>query len=221
MDIDGGGDNHPDAGIVYRFAAPSYTTPYTLTHILSAGDRANDDRFGFDLAYNGTVLAVGAVRSKTGVNGAGPQLTNAGAVYLFDGSNNFQQSQKIVLDGTGGHQRTAGDIFGSALAMDIGGSTLLIGAPAERHDVTEGTGMIPGAGSIYAYTITGATATFAQKLVATQPAPSLASDRSYNARFGYKIDLNGDPANPEAMVGAYGKILNGVPSVGRVYAITP
>ncbi len=223
MDVSSAGNVAVDAGLVFRYADPSYSGPYALTHIIEANDRSAGDQFGRRLAYNDTVLAVGSANNQRDASGGGTLMTNSGAVYLFDAGTSFAQTQKITLDLAPGHQRTALDAFGFGLAMDSGSPHILIGAPNERHDVTEGTGMIVNAGSIYHFELSGNTASFQQKLVATQPPPNSATtDRSYQAVFGYSLDLSVDPANaagPSAITGSYKKILGGVSAVGRAYIL--
>lgn len=227
QDVSANGSVASNAGAVYRYFDPTYgSAPFALTHAIEAADRSAGDQFGRRLAYNGTVLAVGSPHNQRDASGGGTLMTNSGAVYLFNAATNFTQTQKITLDSVAGHQRTAGDSFGFGLAMNqhSGNSEhLLIGAPNERHDVVEGTGMIPFAGSIYHFEINNSTATaaFQQKLVATQAAPNIsATDRSYQSVFGYSIDIDQGSANqPVALTGSYKKIINGVPTIGRVYVL--
>lgn len=226
LDAGNSGPTIANAGTVYRYFDPTSSGPYALTHVIEAADRSAGDSFGRRLGFNGSVLAVASAANDLDNNGGGTAMANSGAVYLFNGANNFSQTQKITLNSVPGHLRTAGDAFGAGLAMDQHNNNsphLLIGAPNERHDVIEGTGHIVNAGSIYHFELdnTTATATFRQKMVATQPAPNNAvGDRSYQAVFGYSIDLDQGVANaPVALTGSYKKIIGTVPTIGRVYVL--
>ena len=119
------------------------------------------DRFGFAVAGEETVLAVGAPRD----DAAAPQ---AGRVYLYSWNGTRYNQTQIINSPL--LQAEAG--FGSALAMK--GNRLLIGAPG----ATEGN--TPHAGAVYLYVNTGGSWQFARKM--QRPASSL-------AEFGIEVAI--------------------------------
>lgn len=219
--VDSSGPTLPGAGAVYHYVnAPA---AWTFSQKIVAADRAANQGFGRALAFNRDVLVVGSPTNTTDATGGGTALTNAGAAYLFQptapGSTGWTQTQKLVIPSP---HRTAGDLFGFSVAIDRNATHLLVGAPNERHDANEAGTPIVNAGSAYFYQLSGGppwTATQMQKLVA--------SDRSYQASFGYKVGLTMDPASntPAALLGAYKKIVMAnppavpvtMPTVGKVY----
>lgn len=206
-----------NAGAVYYFEnnhTPA-SSPWSQTQRLLAADRNAGDLFGKALAFNGNLLAVGSVTNQRDANGNPPLLSKAGAAYLFQHSGGtYTQTQKLTIAPP---YRTAGDLFGTSVALDRAGQYLVVGASAERHAIDEVSSPIPYTGSAYVYQLTGGTATLAQKLVA--------SDRSYHQVFGYRVAVTtaNNPAAPEVLIGSYQWIVPAnppspsIPSVGKVY----
>jgi hypothetical protein len=108
------GDNFGQ-GAVYAYAFDG--SQWTETQKLVADDGASGANFGISLAFDGTMLLVGA-----------PGSGGTGAVYAFtnDGAKWVQQ-QRIV-----GDDLVSGDNFGSAIAIDAGRA--LIGADVQTVD---------------------------------------------------------------------------------------
>ena len=111
-----------------------------------------NDQFGFSVAGVGSNLAVGAPYDDTGG-------TDAGAVYVFDGTTGMllQTLQKAVP--------VAGDLFGYAVAAV--GSNVLVGAPNDDTGATD-------AGAAYVFDSTGI-------LILTIPNPSPATGDEFGS----------------------------------------
>lgn len=205
-----------NSGAVHYFTnTQAPTNPWQWTQKLFASDRNAGDLFGKSLAFNGNLLAVGSVGNQRDSAGSGPLLSKAGAAYVFQMlGGNWMQTQKLTIAPP---HRTAGDLFGTSVALDGLSSYLVVGASAERHNVDEVSNPIPVTGSAYVYHLAGGTASLAQKLVA--------SDRSYHQVFGYRVGVTTETSNaaPEVLIGSYQKILPAnppnpsIPSVGKVY----
>lgn len=119
------------------------------------------DRFGFAVAGDGIVLAVGAPRD----DAVAPQ---AGRVYLYSWNGTRYNQTQIINSPL--LQAEAG--FGSALAMK--GNYLLIGAPGATIGTT------PHAGAVYLYVNNGGSWQFVRTL--QRPASSL-------AEFGVEVAI--------------------------------
>ena len=119
------------------------------------------DRFGFAVAGEGTVLAVGAPRDDTGA----PQ---AGRVYLYSWNGTRYNQTQIINSPL--VQAEAG--FGSALAMK--GNYLLIGMPGAT------VGTTPHSGAVYLYVNTGGSWQFVRTM--QRPVSSL-------AEFGIEVAI--------------------------------
>jgi hypothetical protein len=165
------------------------------------------------LSTDGNTLAVGAPGESshaTGINGnqADKSAPGAGAVYVFRRSSSTWTQEAYVkasntsvcIAETG---PTCGDAFGSAVALSSDGSTLAVGAPSERNqlsgiDVDGSDTSLQGAGAVYVFTRAGATWT-QQAYVKSSLAMKLSV-------FGYSVALSsdgntlavGEPGNPSA-----------------------
>jgi outer membrane protein assembly factor BamB len=102
-------DNFTESGSVYIFDA---STGAFVRKIVPA-DNAIIDRFGFSVALDGGVLAVGAPYDSD--NGS-----FAGSAYLFDPSTGTQLAKLLPTDGVGGQE------FGTS--VDIDGGRVIVGA---------------------------------------------------------------------------------------------
>ena len=135
---------------------------------LTATDATVNNFFGSAVAQSGNVVWVGA----TGHN------TNRGAVYLFDGANNWNQAQKLTAS-----DASVGDGFGASISTTDGYA--LVGAPSK--------GIYAGAAYIFKKT-NNAWAEL-KKLSPTAPIPVT------NDRFGMSVALEGDYAYVSAVRG--------------------
>lgn len=130
----------PESGAVYVFKASNGRLRFKLT----AADGAREDRFGFSVATNGALIAIGApFDDDRGVD--------AGAVYLFEAATGAFV-RKVVADDGGPN-----DQFG--IAVDLVGDRLAVGAWGDNE----------GAGSAYVFDVT--TGTPLGKWAASAPAP--------------------------------------------------
>lgn len=105
-------DGNGAQGAVYEYTESDGMWTQTAKHVANGG--AENDSFGFDIAFDGTHLVVGA----TGYQAA------TGAAYVFsDAGGNWEQSYRVVAqDGS------PGSYFGKRVALD--GSQLLVGTQA-------------------------------------------------------------------------------------------
>jgi hypothetical protein len=117
-----------DSGSAYVFDA---TSGQQLLKLLPV-DGAAQDFFGFSVAIDGNVVAVGAPFDDD--LGA-----DSGAVYLFDAGNGVQLAKLVPEDGA------AGDEFGFSVALD--GTRLVVGAPLDDDGAVD-------AGSAYVFDVT-------------------------------------------------------------------
>jgi len=150
------GDNGITSGAVYLFDA---TTGGQL-HKLLPGDGSAGDEFGFAVAIDSGIVAVGAKRDDD--NG-----DDSGALYLFDASTGAQIDKILPVDGEPINN------FGEAVAMDNG--IVAVGAHGHSHD---GLLIFPGA----AYLFDVATG--------SQIAELLADDAQSNDFFGSAIAID-------------------------------
>ena len=155
---------------------------------LTASDGATYDRFGFDVAIDGSTLVVGAQFDDD-------RGSDSGSVYVYDltkATSDAGFERKITAsDGA------ASDYFGRAVAID--GSTVVVGAYADDDNGN-------ASGSVYVYDLTKATsdAGFERKITA--------SDGAAGDFFGYAVAIDGSTV----VVGAYLDIINRSAS-GSVY----
>lgn len=99
----GDDDNGINSGSAYLFDA---LTGAQLAKLLPS-DGAAGDEFGFSIAINGGIVAVGALRDDH--NGV-----DSGSAYLFDATTGAQLAKLTPEDGA------AGDEFGNSIAIDDG-----------------------------------------------------------------------------------------------------
>ncbi len=121
-----------DAGAAYVFERGADGS-WSQTAYLKASNTDADDDFGFAVALDGDLLAVGAPGedSASGANPGDNAQPDAGAVYLFRRSDNGSWSQEAYLKAANPGLR---DFFGSSLALV--GDLLAVGAPGERSGAT-------------------------------------------------------------------------------------
>ncbi len=113
------------SGSVYLFDASTGTQLFKLT----PGDSAAGDEFGWSIAINNGVVAVGADRDQD--NGF-----NSGSAYLFNVSTGAQIAKLLPSDGV------TGDLFGWSIAIDNG--IVAVGAYGDDDNGTD-------SGSVYLF----------------------------------------------------------------------
>ena len=162
-----------NAGVVYLYIGPNYTTPHTR---LDAADSASGDRFGTTLGvgefdgYPGDELLVGAPEKiESG-------LAGAGAVYSF--SDRTAQKKMVASDPQAnaefGSHITVGDFTGNGI------NTIAIGAR-----MASAGGGLPTAGKVYFFERSGAEYFELFSL----PCPDQGTE-SFNSNFGARLDVH-------------------------------
>jgi hypothetical protein len=136
---------------------------------ISAGDKGDDDGFGFSVSISGGTILVGA----DGEDGAG---TDRGAAYIFakdqGGTDNWGQVAKLVSSDPGDADR-----FGYAVALDA--DSALVGSPEE-----DGSGTDRGAAYLFARDLGGTDAWGLVKRI-------VPSDTADASSFGNALSLEG------------------------------
>lgn len=128
--------NH-DFGAAYVFTRTAGI--WTEQAVLKGFNREPGDYFGTSVAVSGNLVAVGAPREGSDLNGSRtPGIPQSGAVYLYSRSGTNWPLKRLLK---GGSNLLFGT-FGSSLAME--GTTLFSGAPGEDDS----------AGAVYAFTVT-------------------------------------------------------------------
>ena len=133
IDGDQANDLTSGAGAVYVFTRAG--TTWLQSAYIKASNTDVNDMFGWALALSGdgTTLAVGVPyedSNAVGVNGdqSANALQNPGAVYVFvNDAGTWSQQAYMKASNTGADAH-----FGATMAVASDGSTLAIGAPAER-----------------------------------------------------------------------------------------
>ena len=107
--------------------------PNSEFQILTASDKAADDRFGYSVSLSGNVAIVGAFYASPG------GISNAGKAYIFryNGTSWIQEAILIASD------KAANDNFGCSVS--ISGNVAIVGAPYARP------GGISNAGKVYIF----------------------------------------------------------------------
>lgn len=163
-----------------------------------ASDRAANDEYGSQVAIDGNYAVVGAPKEDEDASGFN-SLNAAGAAYVLEknSSGNWVEKQKIVAP-----LRAAGDNFGASVS--ISGDYIVIGAPKEDEDASEGTTK-NASGSVYVFErdVNG-NWNFDQKIVA--------NDRSANDQFG-SVSIS----NNTIVVGSPNDDRYGTSNAGSIY----
>ena len=158
-------DGPVSEGLAYVFLTSDGGTTYGQVAVLTAGDAAAGDHFGFSVEIDGDTVLVAAQQMPNG----GP-----GAAYIFrtsDGGASYDQVAKLTA------ADAADDMFGSSVAID--GATIVVGA---SYDDDGGS----NSGSAYVFQIPDGGATYEQVAKLT------ASDAMESAFFGHSVAIEGD-----------------------------
>ena len=147
----------------------------TFTEIIKviAGDREEQDRFGWSVAISGNYAIVGAYGDDFGASDP-----NMGSAYIFEktGIADWTFVQKIFNSDQDDYDR-----FGWSVAID--GDIAVIGAYAEDHDVSDGA-PLSSAGSVYVFERDGGG-------VWNQTQKIVPSDREAGDEFGWSVAISG------------------------------
>jgi hypothetical protein len=141
---------------------------------------ANEDLFGYDVAYSGdgTTVVIGTPYSDEGGR------ANSGVAYVYNRDGSFWRFRSKLVPS----DPAAGDLFGSAVAISYDGGTVLVGAPFKA----EPTFGFAEVGAAYVFARGGNNWTQQRRL--------LASDRQRGDRFGFAVSLSSD--GNMALIGA-------------------
>ena len=179
---DDGAAENAGAAYIYAFNAPHWQQEVKLT----AADAGERDAFGYVVSIDGTTAVVGAPDDDDAGN-------NSGAVYVFvRDANGWRQHTKLVPKELGKL-----DSFGDA--VEILGSTLIVGAPGHTH------GGVRFAGAVFVFVRDGDAWRMQAKLTA--------GDAGAGDQFGVSIGMEGDTI----IVGAKKHDPDGVKDAGAAY----
>lgn len=176
----------PNAGAAYVFEDfPSSPWKEKDKLTSTATDRGAGERFGFSVDIGDIQrVIVGVPYDDEDENEANP-ISKAGSAFIFNkiSSDDWQIESKIVaVDNQGNSDRHANDYFGLAVATDK--NMALVGSPENEFDENGGHGyQQAGAAYLFEYA-PGGNWNFQQKLVS--------SDRDFNDRLGYSVDIFSD-----------------------------
>ncbi|MFO7593655.1 MAG: cadherin domain-containing protein, partial [Pseudomonadota bacterium] len=127
-----------ESGAVYLFRYAN-GTGWTQQAYIKASNTGMGDRFGWSVALSddGNTLAVGASAedsSTTGVNSTSDNMSDgSGAAYLFRYTDETGWTQEAYIKPS---NTSAGDAFGTSVALSDHGNTLAVGAPGEDSGTT-------------------------------------------------------------------------------------
>jgi hypothetical protein len=188
------GDSAPDAGAVYVFVrGPS---GWSQQAFLKASIPAELNRFGWSLALNGDVLAVGAIGESSasrGVNGSqgNAGVLSSGAVYVFVRQGQRWTQQAYIK----ASNPDAADWFGESVALSGMGrwfsdedseDVLVVGASSESSSTrdVQSDNSLSRAGAAYVFVREGTAWRQTAYLKADRPATQ--------SRFGAAVAVSGD-----------------------------
>ncbi|MEJ2766837.1 hypothetical protein VV869_23085 [Photobacterium sp. MCCC 1A19761] len=194
------------SGAVYLFKRES--DRWSLSAYIKASNPGSSDRFGssVSLSADGSTLAVGApfedggtAGIQTGTMAEGTEVSESGAVYLFDLSDSdrhhWSQSAYVKAPNPG-----KDDNFGESIVLSKDGSTLAVGAPREDggiagiHTVGIPLGRI---GQVTDGSDSGAVYLFKRESGSwLQSAYIKASNLGSNEYFGVSMALSADGSTP-------------------------
>ena len=164
--------NGDGSGAAYVFRRGSDPKSWTKVATLVADDGRVGDNFGWSVAIQGPVIAVGAQKRTEDSPGEREQ----GAVYIFD-TETFTQQQKLLAGATNGTDGLGGqgDFFGFSIALDL--PTLVVGSPFNDN------GIVESGGSVYTFNYDGTNFTQTQYIVTTE-------DTAERDFFGYSVAIS-------------------------------
>jgi len=191
-------NSNPEAGAAYVFVRDVAGAWSQIAYVKPANPEGSDN-FGGSVALSGlgTRLAVGAPfeeSAATGVNGnatdtcgsnGGNCALDSGAAYVFARSgDSWSQIEYVKASNTNEF-----DQFGSAVALDDTGITLVVGAPGEQSAATvidgdQALNTAAGAGAVYVFVESGG--------VWSQQAYVKPSNTGPNDFFGASLALSPD-----------------------------
>ena len=179
---DDGAAENAGAAYIYAFNSPHWQQEVKLT----AADAGERDAFGYVVSIDGTTAVVGAPDDDDAGN-------NSGAVYVFvRDANGWKQHTKLVPKELGKL-----DSFGDA--VEILGSTLIVGAPGHTH------GGVRFAGAVFVFVRDGDAWRMQAKLTAV--------DAGAGDQFGVSVGMEGDTI----IVGAKKHDPDGIKDAGAAY----
>jgi hypothetical protein len=178
----------PDAGAAYVFTRSGST--WSQQAILSASDKSGWAQFGRSVSVSGDTVVVGAPAANSG------GLFWAGQAYVFT-RNGSTWSQQAILSAS---DKSDDAWFGSSVS--VSGDTAIVGAQYAH------SGGLIYAGQAYVFTRSGST--WSQRQILS------ASNKSFDAYFGYSVSVSGDTV----VVGAPSANSGGVLYAGQAYVFT-
>ncbi len=189
-DVDGNGTDDLLVGAAYIFFKDKGGTNNwgEVKKLIASDAQINPGRvgelFGNSVAISGPTVVVGAVFDLRDTDGNGTEEFDVGAAYIFEkdqgGVNNWGEVKKLIASDGG-----QADRFGGSLA--IAGTTVVVGAPAERHDADGilGDELSVGAAYIFEKDQGGPNAWGEVKKL-------VASDDTLGDEFGTAVAISGD-----------------------------
>ena len=178
---DAAGDSLSGSGAAYVFVRSG--TTWTQQAYLKAANADGGDYFGWSVAIDGDMIAVGASSESSGSADPNDNFAfDAGATYVF-GRSGTTWTQQGYLKASNAEQ---GDLFG--YSVDIDGDTIVVGAIAETGSDTgvdgdEHDNAANGAGAVYVFVHAGG--------AWSQQAYLKASNTGTNDFFGH-VAISGD-----------------------------
>jgi autotransporter-associated beta strand protein len=196
-----GSNGGQGAACVFTESGSVWVSTTQPTAKLTASGGAAGDSFGFSVSISGKTVVVGAPDATVGSNGG------QGAAYVFVSSgsawvNMTQPAEITASDGA------AGDNFGTSVAINESGNTVVVASPWATVDA----GGNPGPGAAYVFTASGS-----NWASATQAARLTASDGAAGDSFGCSVSISGNTV----AAGAPQAALGGNSPQGAAYEFTP
>jgi cysteine-rich repeat protein len=185
-------NSNSNSGAAYVFVRNGQGV-WTQQAYVKASNSGTNDEFGHIVALSGDggTLVVGARwedSTAVGINGQNNDfLFNSGAAYVFvrNGQGVWTQQAYVKASNPG-----MGDFFGSSVALNGDGSTLVVGARGEDSIAVgiggnQGNDSATGSGAVYVFVRNG-------QGVWTQQAYVKASNTGVDDEFGYSVALSED-----------------------------
>jgi len=202
----GSDESASGSGAVYVYTQSGLV--WSFEAYIKASNTGGEDAFGSAVALsaNGDLLAVGAPGEDTNGLLVDPPFnesaTNSGAAYLYSRSASTWRLENAIKS----TETTAGDAFGSAVALNRAGSMLVVGAPETRSG-----------GAVYVYSGTRWSTAVALH----------ADDEGPGNRFGFSLALSdisiaiGAPGEATRASGINPTANRSAPDTGAAYIFTP